>query len=115
METKLNNQFRKDQLLRHLGQFAGEEIKVLLTLDPRPMKEGLLGEFATALTEFNADHAQTLHSPIKHANLTFEQLLDAMREAIDERDVEIVAVLDDFNKYCFDEGLIPDSYQWMRP
>lgn len=29
-ETKLHNQFMKDQLLRHLAQFTGEEIKGLL-------------------------------------------------------------------------------------
>lgn len=53
IETKLHNQFRRDQLLKHLAQFAGEEIKVLLTLDPRPMKEELLGEFAAALSAYN--------------------------------------------------------------
>ena len=39
---------------------------------------------------------------------------NAMEDIVDERDSEIVAVLDDFKKYCFDEGLIPDGYKWMR-
>ena len=33
---------------------------------------------------------------------------------VDDRDTEIIAVLDDFKKYCFDEKLIPDGYKWMR-
>lgn len=37
-----------------------------------------------------------------------------MEDIIDDRDTEIISVLDDFKKYCFDEKLIPDSYKWMR-
>jgi len=114
VETKLYNQFDSDQLLRHLNQFASEEIKVLLTLDPKSMKESTLDEFSVLLKNFNAEHQERLHTPIKHVNLTFEQLLTAMEDIVDERDTQIVAVLDDFKKYCFDEGLIPDGYKWMR-
>lgn len=114
VETKLYNQFYKDQLIRHLAQFTNEEIKVLLTLDPKPMRKELLDEFAADLKSYNTEYAEHLHSPIKHVNLTFEQLLNAMEDIVDERDTEIVAVLDDFKKYCFDEHLIPDSYKWMR-
>lgn len=114
VETKLYNQFNKDQLIKHLGQFSNEEIKVLLTLDPKPMRKELFDEFAADLKAYNMANAERLHSPIKHVNLTFEQLLNAMEDIVDERDAEIVAVLDDFKKYCFDEGLIPDSYKWMR-
>lgn len=114
VETKLYNQFDSDQLLRHLNQFASEEIKVLLTLDPKSMKESTLDEFSVLLKNFNAEHQERLHTPIKHVNLTFEQLLTAMEDIVDERDTQIVAVFDDFKKYCFDEGLIPDGYKWMR-
>ena len=43
-----------------------------------------------------------------------QQLVDAMEDIVDDRDTEIIAVLDDFKKYCFDEKLIPDGYKWMR-
>lgn len=114
VETKLYNQFDKGQLLRHLSQFSNEEIKVLMTLDPRPMKKDFLEEFEKELKLYNEDHRGTGKTLIKHVNLTFEQLLDAMEKIIDERDSEILAVLDDFKKYCFEEGLIPDGYKWMR-
>ena len=41
VETKLYNQFGKQQLLNHLKEFSTEDIKVLLTLDPKPMKQQL--------------------------------------------------------------------------
>ena len=37
-----------------------------------------------------------------------------MEDIVDERDSEIMAVLDDYKKYCFDEKLIPDDENWMR-
>lgn len=114
VETKLYNQFYKQQLVNHLEQFGAEDIKVLLTLDPKPMKPQLFDELAVELKEYNSENATRLIHPIKHVNLTFEQLVNAMEDIVDDRDTEIIAVLDDFKKYCFDEKLIPDGYKWMR-
>lgn len=114
VETKLYNQFYKQQLVNHLEQFGAEDIKVLLTLAPKPMKPQLFDELAVELRKYNSENATRLIHPIKHVNLTFEQLVDAMEDIVDDRDTEIIAVLDDFKKYCFDEKLIPDGYKWMR-
>ena len=114
VETKLYNQFYKQQLVNHLEQFGAEDIKVLLTLDPKPMKPQLFDELAVELKKYNSENATRLIHPIKHVNLTFEQLVAAMADIVDDRDTEIIAVLDDFKKYCFDENLIPDGYKWMR-
>lgn len=114
VETKLYNQFYKQQLVNHLEQFGAEDIKVLLTLDPKPMKPQLFDELAVELKKYNSENATRLIHPIKHVNLTFEQLVAAMADIVDDRDTEIIAVLDDFKKYCFDEKLIPDGYKWMR-
>lgn len=114
VETKLHNQFGKEQLIRHLGSFSSEDIKVLLTIDPQKMNSKLLSELQAAIDEYNRSGKARLTSPIKHVNVTFEELVQAMEDIVDDRDTEIVAVLDDFKKYCFDEKLIPDGYKWMR-
>lgn len=114
VETKLHNQFYKEQLVKHLGQFDREDIKILLTLDPRPMKQKLFEEMTTVLKKYNSENKECLVSPIKHVNLTFEKLVAAMEDIIDDRDTEIISVMDDYKKYCFDEQLIPDGYKWMR-
>ena len=114
VETKLYNQFDKRQLVNHLKEFGSEDIKVLLTLDPRPMKQQLFDEMTVELKKYNDENAERLLHPIKHVNLTFEQLVEAMEDIVDDRDTEIISVLDDFKKYCFDEKLIPDGYKWMR-
>lgn len=114
VETKLHNQFYQNQLERHLTQFDTEEIKVLLTLDPKPMKQALMKSFGNVLKKYNTDNIDKIKTPIKHVNLTFEQLVVSMEDIVDERDSEIVDVLDDYKKYCFEEKLIPDDEKWMR-
>lgn len=114
VETKLYNQFGKQQLVNHLKEFGAEDIKVLLTIDPKPMKQQLFDEMTVELKKYNSENMARLVRPIKHVNLTFEQLVEAMEDIIDDRDTEIISVLDDFKKYCFDEKLIPDGYKWMR-
>ncbi len=114
VETKLHNQFDKKQLMNHLSQFGAENMKVLMTLDPRPMNDKLKDELEHDLKQYNNENRMRLVSPIKHVNLTFEQLVEAMEESIDERDTEIAVILDDFRKYCFEEKLIPDGYKYMR-
>lgn len=114
VETKLYNQFSKSQLLNHLNQFDKEDIKVLLTLDPRPMDKRLYAELEEEICVFNSERLQDNTSPVKHVNLTFEKLVNAMEDIIDDRDTEILAVLEDFKMYCLDEGLIPSDQKWMR-
>lgn len=80
VETKLYNQFDKQQLVNHLEQFGAEDIKVLLTIDPRPMKPQLFDEMNAELKKYNSENLDRLIHPIKHVNLTFEQLVEAMED-----------------------------------
>ena len=111
VETKLYNQFNSEQLMRHLDQFGNEEIKVLLTLDPKPMNADFHQKLDESICKFNSTHSGM---PIRHINLTFKQLLEAIESIVDDRDREIVALFDDFSNYCFEENLIPDGEKWMR-
>lgn len=114
VETKLYGQFDKVQLVNHLKQFGTEDIKVLLTLDPKPMKEKLKAEMAQEIKQYNEEHHAQIFSPINHVNLTFEKLIAAMEDIVEERDVEMIPILEDFKDYCMQEKLIPDGYKWMR-
>lgn len=114
VETKLYNQFDKMQLVNHLKQFGTEDIKVLLTLDPKPMKEKLRAEMKQEINLYNEEHHAQIFSLVNHVNLTFEELIAAMEDIIEERDVEMIPILEDFKDYCMQENLIPDGYKWMR-
>lgn len=112
IETKLYNQFNERQLIKHLNQFNNEDIKVILTLDPRNMKKELLEKFNNYIEKYNENNYGKI--PIKHVNITFKDLINAMEETITESDYSIKMILEDYKSYCFDENLIPDSYKWMR-
>lgn len=114
VETKLHNQFDKAQLVNHLKQFGTEDIKVLLTLDPKPMKEKLRIEIEQAIKQYNEKHHTQMFSPVKHINLTFEKLISAMEDIVEEHDIEMIPILEDFKDYCMQEKLVPDGYKWMR-
>ena len=114
VETKLYNNFDLDQLKRHLSKFTNEEIKVLLTLDPKPMNSVDKTKFEDLLNTYNQNLKSSEKSAIKHVNLTFEQLVSAMEDIVDDRDFEILSVLEDYKNYCFEERLIPDDDKWMR-
>lgn len=104
VETKLYNQFREEQLKAHLNAMKEGDIKVLLTLDPRPMEQSLKDKI----------DAICLQSGAKHVNLTFESLIDSLQKNIDDRETELRAVLDDFREYCYEDGLLNDSSKYMR-
>lgn len=104
VETKLYNQFREEQLKAHLNALKDGDIKVLLTLDPRPMEQLLKDKIDEICSK----------SGIKHINLTFEILIESLQKNIDDRETELLAVLDDFRAYCYEDGLLNDNSKYMR-
>ena len=110
IETKLYNQFDKKQLINHLEEFGCEDIKVLLSLDPKPMDKNLMNDLMVDITKYNEEHKVF----IQHINVTFGELIKYMRDYIDDRDRAMVDIVDDFEKYCFDDGLIPNSHKILR-
>lgn len=112
VETKLSDWFYSDQLIRHLQSFGDEKYKVMITLAPEPMAEDKLADFETQLKEYNT----TQKHPVIHINTTFENLANAIQEAIDDRDYDMQEVLDDYLNYCYNDGLITvsDAWKFMR-
>ena len=112
VETKLYNQFAENQLIKHLNQFNNEDIKVILTLDPKPMKNDLFKKFNEYLEIYNEKNYGKV--PVKHINITFKDLINAMDEIIESNDYAIKDIIEDYKSYCLEENLIPDSDKWMR-
>jgi len=110
VETKLNGNFSIKQLMHHLQSFKGEDYKVLLTLDPNPMKSKIQQELIHKISEHN--HAT--QSNVVHHHLTFEELINSINEIIDERDYDMQDILDDYREYCFSSNLIPNDWKRMR-
>lgn len=112
VETKMSDWFYSDQLVRHWTSFKDEKYKVMITLAPELMKPEKKIEFEERLKEYNAK--QTQKYPVMHINTTFEKIIDAIRDVIDNRDYEMQEVLDDYLNYCYKDKLIIVSDSWKR-
>jgi len=111
IETKLYDQFSSEQLERHTKAFGSQMHKVLLSLS----KNGIPDHVKTKLDEFlSKENAKKQTSKILHKHLTFESLINEVREVLDDRDYEMLDVLEDFSDFCYDEKLIPDAWKWLR-
>ncbi len=115
VETKMSDWFYSDQLMRHLEAFADEKYKVMITLAPELMSPDKKDEFKERLKEYNSKHPN-LATPVLHVNTTFEGIINAIADVIDDKDYEMQEVLDDYLNYCYNDKLIivPDSWKRMR-
>lgn len=98
--------------MRHLKSFGDEKNKIMITLASELMAEEKLADFEKQLKEYNA----TQMYPVIHINTTFEMMVNAIRDVIDDRDYEMQDVLEDYLNYCYKDGLIPvsDSWKYLR-
>lgn len=110
VETKLNGDFNISQLKGHLEAFQNEKYKVLLTLDPRPMKKEIESKFQTILFDYNKEN----QTNVFHCNTTFEEIIKNVESVIDEHDYDMLEILQDYSDFCYADGLIPDAWKRMR-
>jgi hypothetical protein len=110
VETKLYSQFTMKQLMGHLESFENEKYQVLLTLDPRPMKKSFKNELDENIIEFNKENG----TRAIHKHLTFKEIIAYYRSVVDDRDYEMIAIIDDYEDFCNYSGLIPNDEQKMR-
>lgn len=112
IETKLTDWFSSDQLMRHLHSFKNQEYKILFTIASEPMETKKKEDVDKQIAVYNEKH--NLH--ITHINTTFDFLADAMQRNIDERDVQMMEIINDYRDYCVHDNLIPvnDSWKFMR-
>ena len=112
IETKLTDWFSADQLMRHLQAFRNQEYKFLFTIASEPMDDRKKADVDKQIAVYNEKH--NLH--ITHINTTFEFLADAIQRNIDERDLQMMDILNDYREYCVHDNLIPvnDSWKFMR-
>ena len=108
VETKRWDWFSEDQLVRHLDSFTDEKHRLVLTLSPDKISDKKLSVFQDRL----AEHNKTSDRPIQHKHCTFEEVTKAIREEIDERDYEMLEILNDYLDYCCTAGLIPNADAW---
>ncbi len=100
----MHNNFAEKQLLHHLASLEGYNYKFLMTLDPREMESNLKQKIDSECKNKN----------VIHINLTFKKLIEAVKEVVDDRDIDMQNIIADYERYCYDSDLIPDDWKRMR-
>lgn len=115
IETKRSkSSFSADQLTRHLSSFNKEhsipEIEVLLALADGEIDESSRKYVEEKVSNFN----RTTSHNVVFISLTFQDLVDALNNAVRDYEHEIKDVIDDYSAFCKGSGLIKHSWMVAR-
>jgi hypothetical protein len=108
VETKLGTAFGIEQLKNHLAAFKGEQHKFLILLNPSS-ESRLDSTIAAIRAHATADNIQVIHA-------TFTDIVKVARKCLSGHDEEMHALVDDYESFCSDSGLLPrDQYTIFVP
>jgi hypothetical protein len=108
VETKLVDSFGIEQLENHLAVFGSEQHKLLILLSPTL---GAIPESQLAAIRISATgkNIQVVHT-------SFADIVEKIQTCLSEHDEEMLALLDDYQSFCSDMGLLPrDKYTLFVP
>jgi hypothetical protein len=109
-ETKLHKAFSVAQLLEHLNSFRTEEYQLLLSLSPKHPASSLRTTIENEIKNFNIKYIKN----IKYIPVTFQQIVEKFNNVIEDYDLTLIEIIDDYEDYCIHEGLITDEEYRMR-
>lgn len=110
IETKLWDWFYKNQLSRHLSCFSNQNLKILLTVSSEKMNVDKKMEVDQAIEKYNDEHNDT--SPVRHINTTFEEIIEKVKNNLENRDYEMMDIVTDYEECCIEDNLIFSSDAW---
>lgn len=110
IETKLNNDYRKKQLLNHLDSFSNEDTQVLLMIDPRKPDDSFMAPLIKDVADFNAINKKR----ISCLAITFGDIIEKFDSVLFDHDLELKEILEDYRSFCDSMGLLPRDEYMMR-
>lgn len=99
VETKLVDFFDMDQLNKHLQMFGSEQHRILIMLSPS-LNESSRGQLHTIRSKCAEKSVQLIYT-------TFENIVSKAKTCLSPHDEEMHALVEDFEDFCSDEGLLP--------
>ncbi|MCB9167790.1 MAG: hypothetical protein H6595_09985 [Flavobacteriales bacterium] len=105
LETKRGTDFTRDQLTGHLEAFKAESTKILLLLSNEPLDEHTLARLVDP---------SALTAGVRVVSRSFEDLIQAAKASINEREYELLELVDDYRQFCDTMDVLPWSKYWLR-
>ncbi len=108
VETKLAESFNLEQLENHLAIFGEEQHKLLIMLSPS------LGIISAQQLASIRERGKPKNIQIVHTS--FDDIVSKVSECLSPHDEEMAALVDDYEAFCSDLGLLPrDKYTLFVP
>lgn len=111
IETKMyESQFTLMQLENHLKAFEDEQMQIMLSLSPKPMAVNLSNSFNQKVDQFNRSNKKR----ISFVEITFSDIIQKFRDSIEEYDIELIELIDDYEDFCAELKLLPtDEFKML--
>lgn len=106
IETKLHDKFSVSQLTAHMASFGSEQHQFLLALSPIPIE-------TSRRTEVEA-HILDRGGAIRLICTTFGLVIQSFRNALNEYDLELHELINDYESYCSQANLLDQSASMLR-
>ena len=110
VETKLHQHFSISQLKDHLNSFNNEDHKILLSLSPKLPSTSFRNEIDKEIIAFNTNK----NVSIKYIPTTFQIIVEKFKNILEDYDVELIEIINDYEDYCINDNLITDEEYRMR-
>jgi len=102
IETKLSDNFSILQLTNHLNSFGNESTKILLALSPKKINNKTHQTIINNVKEFSLKS----EANINFISTTFKEIVLKFRDTINDYDIELNSIIDDFEDFCITVGMI---------
>lgn len=102
IETKRGNDFGSEQIKGHVKRMGDSKRPFLVMLGKELLPSSDLQDIRKEVS--------TMRSDAVIVNTTFDKIIKAIDEELDEWEQEIRELLEDFREFCSSENLLPDEY-----
>ncbi|SIS41553.1 hypothetical protein [Salimicrobium flavidum] len=110
IETKLYGQEHIDQVIGHWNSFENEDNQVFLWINKEPITNDYYNQIINELNDYNNKNGTN----IKFASTTFKEICYAFKDVLQEYDLEMTTLIEDYENFCNETGLIDNNENRVR-
>lgn len=110
IETKLYGQEHINQIIGHWDAFDKEDNQVFMWINKEPITEEYYEKIISKLVDYNNEKG----TKIRFASTTFKEICHSFKDILLEYDLEMMALIDDYEKFCNETGIIDNKDHKVR-
>jgi len=110
IETKLYGQQDINQVEKHWDSFGHEDKRIFLWINKEPIETKYKQQIIDRLNAYNRGK----NISIVFASTTFKKICRLFNDTIQEYDIEMKELIQDYENFCLETGLIDNNYTKMR-